>query len=327
MWTERLIGVLLFWLVLTLLLAAVSHLVPDRAGQYISVQLRMLDSLRPHLLVLSVFFAAALLALGQARLAGLGVGAALLILCALVIDHARRVAPQAETGDLTLVWFNMLETNAIAPERLAQALAETDADVIVLGESRPAADLPTLMRQTHPHRAGCDAAGTCGLMVLSRVPLGPTRIRDFRSGPQRFARIVIDLAGHVPVHLIAVHMVKPWFTAMAAPEREALEAALTADPIPPTILLGDFNAAPWSRRIRRLEKKFGLRHAPRPLATWPTSAGRLGVPIDHVLLRGGTAFAEITTWGADLGSNHRGLRAAIALPPGNDTSRQAQPER
>lgn len=314
MWTERLIGVLLFGLLVTLALAAFSQLVPDRAGQFISVQTRMLDSMRPHLLIVVLMFAAALLALGQMRLAALGAGGAALVLMALVADYALRTAPQSTSGDLSVLWFNMLETNDIAPEKLVQALIDADVDVILLAESVPAAEVPALMADTHPHQLGCDAPDDCGIMLMSRVPLGTSRIRDLPSGKDRFMRVVIERPGRLPVHLIAVHMVKPWFTGFAETETEALEAALNAERTPPTILVGDFNAAPWSRRMRALEQSFDLRHAPRPNATWPVRAGPFGVPIDHVLLRGGTAFADITPWGEDLGSNHRGLRAVIALP-------------
>ncbi len=109
-------------------------------------------------------------------------------------------------------------------------------------------------------------------------------------------------------------MAKPWVLGFSEAEAEVVKAALGVEHAPPTILVGDFNAAPWSRRIRQIEKTFGLRHAPFPIATWPVEAGFLGIPIDHILLRGGTAFVEIAPWGAELGSNHRGLRATITLP-------------
>lgn len=314
MWTERLIGVLLFGLVVTLAFAALSHMIPDRAGQFISVQARMLDSLRPHLLVVVVILAVVLLAVGQTRLAALGVCGALLVLVSVVADYALRTAPQDSRSDLSVLWFNMLETNDISPEALAQALKDADVDVILLAESVPAADVPALMSDTHPYQLGCDTQDGCGIMLMSRVAFGPSRIRDLPSGQDRFMRVVIERPDRMPVHLIAIHMAKPWFIGFAETETEALEAALNADVTPPTILVGDFNAAPWSRRIRRLEQGFGLRHAPRPIATWPVGAGPLGVPIDHILLRGGTGFVQIMPWGDELGSNHRGLRAVLSLP-------------
>ncbi len=316
MWRERLIGVLLFGLVATLAVAAFSHLIPESAPQYISVQARMLDSIRPHLLVPALALCAVLAGLGQRRAAAVGGAAAMLVLVALVVDHAARIAPRADQGDLSVVWFNMLETNEITAERLARALRAADADVIVIGESTAAIarDLPTQLGDSHPHRLGCTGEDRCGVLLLSRLPLGTSRIRDMPSGRERFIRVVIEQPGRQRTHLIAFHMVKPWFSGFAETEMTALEAALDAKTAPPTILVGDFNAAPWSWRMRHIERSFGLRHAARPIATWPAGAGALGVPIDHVLLRGGTALSSVKPWGADLGSNHRGLRAEIALP-------------
>jgi len=315
MWGERLIGIVLFGLVLTLALAAFSHKVPDSAGQFLSVQTRIFDSMRPYLIGFSMVLVVILLGLGQAKLALLGAGGAVLITVAMIVDYASRIAPQADTGDLSLVWFNMLETNDTSPETIADALRQADVDIIVLAEATPARSIPELMSDSHPYRLGCeDEDQNCGLLILSRVPLGTSRLRDLPSGRERFARVVIERPDRAPVHLLAVHMVKPWFAGFAGTEVEALEAALESETIPPTILIGDFNAAPWSRRMRHFEQNFGLEHARFPIGTWPAQAGALGLPIDHILLRGGTALADITPWGGDLGSNHRGLRASIALP-------------
>ena len=82
--------------------------------------------------------------------------------------------------------------------------------------------------------------------------------------------------------------------------------------------MGDFNAAPWSRSLWRLERAHGLRHPSRPIATWPRELGGFGLPIDHILLRGPAGFQEISPWGEALGSNHRGLLARVALPSAAD---------
>lgn len=314
MWIERLIGVVLFGLVVLLVLGALSHRVPDAAGQFLTVQARMFDSLRPYLIALAVGLAVVLLALGQGRLALLGLGAAGAIALGMIVDYASRIAPKAERGNLSLIWFNMLGTNTIAPDVLANALRQADVDVIILAEANPARRVPELLSDSHPHRLGCTDAA-CGLMILSRVPIAFSRLRDLPSGRERFARVVIDPPDHPATHLLVMHMVKPWFGNLAATENEALEAALNSETVPPTILVGDFNAAPWSRRLRHVEQTFGFEHPPFPIATWPVEAGPFGLPIDHVLLRGGTALAQIEPWGADLGSNHRGLRVSIGLPP------------
>ena len=314
-WTERLIGVLLLGLVLSLAMAAASHLVPNKAGQYIATQMRMFDSLRPHLLLAVLGLVALLALLGEQRAALLGVVGVVLVSASLVIDYRARAAPVATQADLTLLWMNILKDNPIAPEALAAAIRAEAPDIVAFGESGPAAALPVLLADLYPHRLGCSDPAECGLLVLSRLPVSATAIRDLPSGRERLIRMRVSVPDRGPVRLVVAHLVKPWFTGMDASEQDTLDAVMGGERTQPMIVVGDFNAAPWSRRLRGIEMRHGLRHAPRPVPTWPTRAGPLGIPIDHVLLRGGAAFVGLETWGGSLGSNHHGLLARIALPP------------
>lgn len=317
LWTERLIGVLLLGLFLSLATAAFSHLVPDRVGQYIATQMRMFDSLRPHILLVVVGLAAMLAVLGEYRIALVGLAGTLLVLGSLVVDYRARVAPVSDRTDLTLLWMNILESNPIPAETLAKAIRAEAPDILALGESRPAAQLPDLLADLYPHRIGCTDPDACGLLVLSRLPLDAIAIRDLPSGRERLMRMRVTLPGRAPVRLVFAHLVKPWFTGMSASERDTLDAVLGGENALPVIVVGDFNAAPWSRRMREIERDHRLHHAPWPVATWPAHAGGLGVSIDHILLRNGAAFAMLAPWGQSLGSNHRGLVARVALPPDN----------
>lgn len=316
-WRERLIGVLLLGLVLTLLAAGISHLVPDRFGQGIVTQARMLDSLRVHLLPVAGGLAGVLALLGERRLALAGMLGAVLVAGALVLDYRARLAPNAAQADLSVLWFNVLESTSTPPGQLAEAIRASGADLVALAESTPMAGLPDLLAQSYPHRIGCEAGPPCGLMILSRHPVRLIRLRDLASGPERFARLVVEVPEHPPLQVLALHMSKPWYLGLAAPERDVAGWALNGSRDVPFVLMGDFNAAPWSRRLRDLEQRFDLRHGPRPVPTWPSGLGAMGVPIDHVLVRGGMAFVSVEAWGADLGSNHRGVLAHLAFPPQN----------
>ena len=74
-----------------------------------------------------------------------------------------------------------------------------------------------------------------------------------------------------------------------------------------TIIVGDFNAAPWSTRLRELRSTTAsIQVGPQAFATWPSSLGILGVPIDLVVhTRGVTAgrpqIIEVA------GSDHKAL--------------------
>lgn len=316
LWRERLIGVMLLCLVVLLTLAAASHLVSSQSGEYIATQVRILDSLRPHLLLLVLLNCCALALLRERRIALAGLVGAGLVLVSIVADYRARSAPAlASKPDVTLLWFNMLQENQIAPDVLATALLDSGADVIAIGESRNAAALPDLLADQYPYSLRCSSVTleTCGILLLSRLPFDGARQRDLPSGRKRFTRLRLSVPDREPLNLIFMHMVKPWYLGMAAAEREALDAALGGPKDLPLVLMGDFNAAPWSRRMRQVEQKHGLRHAAFPVATWPVEAGPFGLPIDHVLVRGRAELVSVDPWGAHLGSNHRGLKAKLAL--------------
>lgn len=318
-WFERLMGVLLLGGGLTVFLANFSHLVPDTAGQYISLQVRIFEHLRPYLAIASLGFAVLFLLLGHKGFAALSLAGALAAAISLALDYRARALPFVEAEpDLTLLWFNMLEKNKIPPERLAKALSDSGADVIALGESRPAAALPDLLQEEFPYRVGCEDERACGLLLLSRFPLSTTALRDLPSGPERLIRTQVSVPERIPFRLVVAHLVKPWFTAMALTEEQALFATLGGKSTAPSVVIGDLNAAPWSLRLRDLETKQRLLHAPRPVATWPVEAGNWGVPIDHLLLRDGARLVSLEPWGDNLGSNHRGLLAKLTLPAAED---------
>ncbi len=312
---DQVSGVVILALCVALFLAGLSHMIGDVAGQYITTQLRSFDSVRPHLIPVALLLSGLVALLGNRRLALATVGIASVIAMALATDYRNR--SDAGDGDpsLRVLWFNLQTGNRIATPTLANALRETDADIIVLAESRAAVGLPPLLSDTHPHRLGCDKQASCGLLLMSRYPLTQSRIRPLTTRTERFLRVMVDLPGSDrKVHLIAAHLIKPWIYGFAQTEENTLHWAIArADNPAPTLLVGDFNAAPWSRRMRDITGRFKFRHAKRPVATWPVNAGLWGIPIDHILVRGDASITSLSSWGGALGSNHLGLIADIAL--------------
>lgn len=314
-WMHRLAGACLLLTACALAAGLFGHLVPD-GSPLLSTVLRMLDSLRPHLLALA--------AVGGAGLAGLGLrrtGLACLLAAALgggllILDYRARalLLSSAPGAGLTVLWFNLEKDNPVPPARLEAALRASGADVIVLAEALSARPVMPGLRAHYPYQAGCASARACELLILSRVPIGEPLLFDTFAGPDRFASFEPQLPGAGRVRIVALHRIKPWYLGMTGMEQAWIGAVLARAPQRPLIVMGDFNAAPWSRSLRSLEQTQGLRHPALPIATWPRELGGLGLPIDHILLRGAAVFQDISPWGEQLGSNHRGLLARIALP-------------
>ena len=283
---------------------------------------RILDSLRAHLLILAALAGLGAAGLGRPRPGLAGAAAACFALCLLAADYHTRSAARGKSADLSVIWFNVWVDNPISIARIAREIRTSGADIVALVEARPVRALRQELADLYPHSFGCDreVQPGCSILILSRWPLldpMATRLSDFDL--QRRVDATLRLAGGETVALRALHMVKPWQPRFAAEEEIAADAALAGmPPDRPHLVIGDFNAAPWSRRMLRIERTHGLRHAALPVATWPVAAGRFGVPIDHVLVGGpGVALTSLDRWGAGLGSNHAGLIARIDLgaPP------------
>lgn len=297
--------------------AGLGRFVPD-IDQFLSTNLRMLESLAPQILVVALILSLAVAGLGGRR-AGLGLALlAVLAAAGIAWEYRGMRAPPAAAGaaaDLRLLWFNVLAGNPTPPERLVAAIRASGADVVLLAEAVPLRGALDALADLYPYRLGCSETARCGLVLLSRFPVDRPRFHDFPSGPDRMLRVVLDVPGHGSIALAGIHETKPWYLGLTGGEAEAIRWGLRpgAQALP-LLVAGDFNAAPWSLRMRRLQGEQGLGFARWPVPTWPAAAGPLGVPIDHVLVRDGVGILRLAPWGADLGSNHRGLIAEIALP-------------
>lgn len=281
----------------------------------------ILDSLVPQLVALAAAGALLLVLLRVARpLALLACGLTVLGGAVPALRHVQQAAPPAQTEPaVRVLWWNMLFENSRPPEELAAAIVASGADIVVLGEAlaatRPGAR--AVLDRHFPQRAGCTAPERrCDLVVLARDPAVRIELRRIgRADEARLAVIGIPGADGTPaLTLVAVHLVKPWFFGFIEGDGWALRRAL-AGIKGPVVVVGDFNAAPWSGGVQALIADCALAPVRRPVATWPEAAGRFGVPIDLMLLGGGATASDPEPWGDGLGSNHRGLLAGIALPP------------
>lgn len=120
------------------------------------------------------------------------------------------------------------------------------------------------------------------------------------------------LAGGRTIQIVAGHPVSPGEPA-GMRDRNRLLATLGdgLDTGEPFIVMGDFNASPWSRVFAATP---GMRAGdPRFESTFPTLALWLGAPIDHIKFGGGLVLTDYRT-GPDIGSDHLPLFATFALP-------------
>lgn len=240
----------------------------------------------------------------------------------------------ADPARLKLLTVNLWHD---APEHQAtiNALMGSGADVIGLVEVTPAwREVLQPVIAAYPYRVDCFASERdCQAMLLSKLPMEKTFAgRIWKSNPI-IAGGEITWQGRT-VAIVATHLTRPlvrkddsqWYDA-AAPDladylaesvpfnRQATQAGKLAkylNSLPADlIVLGDFNAAPWSRVQRAFRARTGLENHAGWASSWPAWAPwPLRLPLDHVLSRGHLVVAGFTA-GPEIDSDHLPLAAEI----------------
>lgn len=276
---------------------------------------RMIDSLAPWLLAMTVVLALTAALLGLRRTGGALVLVGAIAGAALAVDQHHLGQPPAPhlAHDLRVLYFNALADDGTRADTIVDAVLAEDADIVVLLESsavRPALDR---LRTAYAFVSPCDNA-TCEIVLASRtVPLRFWQLQLNPGWSPRYAVAEVEIAPGRRAFIAASHLVKPWYDALAEVEVAKL-AAQWAWFDGPVVAVGDFNAAPWSRPLREIAGISGLRPLRWPPATWPVEMGRLGLPIDMAFIGNGALITDIRPFGKGLGSNHMGFVAGIALP-------------
>ena len=128
--------------------------------------------------------------------------------------------------------------------------------------------------------------------------------------------VAVEIAG---LTLVGLHTAAPEDAAHSKACNELIDR--TADRVArlagPVVVVGDFNAAPWSAAVIRLIARTGLRYGPGArIGSFPAELGGrlfprwIGIPIDLVLAGGGAAVVQ-RRHGPRIGSDHWPVIAEI----------------
>jgi endonuclease/exonuclease/phosphatase (EEP) superfamily protein YafD len=220
-------------------------------------------------------------------------------------------------------------------EEVRQYLAASQADVIGLVEVTPRwkAELAPIFA-LYPYRIDC--VGTqpgCQEILLSKRPFTRSGAAPI-NGRLPFLTWA-ELAppeSHPdapPVTIAVAHIARPL---VADPGRQPpamildeglpdliqtgqadLLAARLRSFGPDLILMGDLNAAPWSRVQHALRQASGLDNQGYLAPSWPSwLPGVIRLPIDHVMTRGQPRLLSFEP-GPDVGSDHLPVEAVVSL--------------
>lgn len=200
-----------------------------------------------------------------------------------------------------------------AMAELRQRLASMHADVLVLVEAGAGARAAAAQWPEMPFHHIPDPSDGIGVMVLSRHRIEKIAAPRYDGQPQ-VARVRV-YAPHQPFNLSAVHPLPPLSNRMLKERNELLqgEAQWLLEQPDPGLLVGDFNATPWSGISHALQKA-GLLRLTSLVPTWGAVASNplSMLPIDQIL---GTSHWRLhsNVVGPAFGSDHRMVFSALDI--------------
>jgi endonuclease/exonuclease/phosphatase (EEP) superfamily protein YafD len=243
--------------------------------------------------------------------ASLAVTAAGVAMC---VPLVRRRSPRSSTTpSLQIAFANLLYGNRHIAEAAPALLGRPGLDVAAFSEYTPA-HAETLhhseLAALFPYRIEKPKPLGSGTALWSRYPIIE------RSGPDTAHQLVTaDVHGPELVRVTVIHTQSP--IAHHLEWRDDLAWLGTiANGGPPSVIIGDFNAAWWHPEFRRLLAN-GWRDAHHEVgrglsASWPVGGPRVPfVRLDHALVDDALAVLDVADI-AIAGSDHRGLVVSLA---------------
>lgn len=211
-------------------------------------------------------------------------------------QYAPSTTPAESAETLKIIQYNRRYT--IQDHNKLTALIETEnPDVIILQEATLShsdfvkTELPNYPYQIHEPRKNA-----FGMVVASKLPISDTHIKYFDRIMLDNIRIKFTVTPWegIPVDIYAIHPPPPVYKDVA--KQRDMELSETAKDIKSDtgkniILLGDFNATPFSTPFKKLIANTGLKNEITgfiPHMTWPSQfvVPIFQIPIDHILHKG-----------------------------------------
>lgn len=219
-------------------------------------------------------------------------------------------ANPATAGSLKVLTFNTWLGNS-SPDDVEAEIRRVDADVVALVEFSPRKQhLLSSLRSLYPHQAKCEGANHCAFAILSKYPLVSSSMQMLWEGPPYMHAVLGgELAG---LNVFAVHTTRFPHSRAQFRQMKALSALLQQTP-GPKLVMGDFNATPYSRMTGLLEQEADLTRF-TSLPSWPAFIGIPQVAIDHVFASQGITAIEPPQLGHPAGSDHFPIHMRLSVP-------------
>ncbi len=219
----------------------------------------------------------------------------------------------ANTTRVKLMTFNTWMQNRNW-QALTKEIERSNPDIVTLMEfSRAKEPLLDALKTKYPYQLKCLDVSSCNLVILSKFPFTDSIVRVRWYGPP-YVRVTFgkELGS---LNLFAVHTIRPPFYRAQFRQIGALANAVNEHK-ELKIVMGDFNATPFSRTLNTFAKRTKLKRL-SDIPTWPaTFAGLPQVAIDHIFVSPEIKVLAPSRLGNNAESDHFPVNVVVAVPKG-----------
>lgn len=228
-----------------------------------------------------------------------------------VSEHSRTLASvQPGERQLRLMTFNTSVINRDTDAIVAE-IRRLNPDVATLMEfSEKKYAVLDQLKETYPFIVGCVRGRHCHFALLSKIPIVTSKVREGWNGP-----LMIEATLDSPFNglkIVGVH-----FPRIPDISDQFEQLAVLLDYLESQngtyVLMGDFNATPFSGLLRKLAEHTKLRQL-TSLPSWPSYVGLPQFGIDHIWVKGEIRPLEAARIGRASGSDHYPVMLTIAVP-------------
>ena len=187
-------------------------------------------------------------------------------------------------------------------EAITQEVQRNRPDIFGVVEFHPPKfPLRGRLRKMFPYQADCARKRHCNIALFSRWPIESVKSASHWVGPPYMHAVIRTPQG--PVRVFVVHTLRfPWLGSQY--EQVRAMARIVRLQKGPVIVMGDFNASPFSIMLERFLKDTGLKRL-NWLPTWPARPWQLPqLAIDHVFVSRHWRLAAGPWAGRPAGSDH-----------------------
>ena len=275
----------------------------------------LLEHFHLHYVAVGVVIVAAAAALRMAGWLDAAAVVTLIHLLTVAPDLSARTRPLPAGAPLRVLLLNV-HTRSTGYAEVRELIADTHPDVVALLEvDQRWLDALAPAVASYPQRLEHPRDDNFGLALYARSTL--TAAAENLGSQLPTVVATLDVQG-TPLAVVLTHPLPP-VSGAALDQMYTQFAAIgarTRELGPRLIVLGDFNATPWSRPFQRLVAATGLcdsRAGFGMQATFPASSTLLRIPIDHVLTSCSIGVRDRVVE-RDVGSDHLPVLVDLVVP-------------